>query len=185
MHQSVPQKQTSNIQIFSYTASMQQHLTTQRLFSFLAVVGLTFGLGACTTAPEAPAETPEVQEELSGASFQIGDTSVEMIDSDADQPTDSQTSAMTLTAFEWNVEEQQLSYSCKAGETAFNQLVGTDLDVQFQDSSLGTFVTSINEVSQSGSSYWLYMVNGVDGEIGADSYMCAEGDEIVWELRKI
>lgn len=75
--------------------------------------------------------------------------------------------------------------------TAFIALMSI-ADVEFQASSFGVFVTSINGVKQSisESQYWLYYVYEKDKgwtspEVAADRYRLSSGMSISWNFTKI
>lgn len=67
------------------------------------------------------------------------------------------------------------------GETVFDVLDKVaDVEYQFY-SGIGIFVTSIEGVDQTGTTWWLYYVNGQPGEIAADRYGLMDGDNILWK----
>ncbi len=67
------------------------------------------------------------------------------------------------------------------GETVFDVLDKVaDVEHQFY-SGIGIFVTSINGVEQTGTTWWLYYVNGQLGGIAADRYGLMDGDNILWK----
>jgi hypothetical protein len=47
-------------------------------------------------------------------------------------------------------------------------------------SSFGPYVTQIGRNSGTGSSGWVYKVNGVSPPVGADSYVLKDGDTVLW-----
>lgn len=65
--------------------------------------------------------------------------------------------------------------------SAFNALNST-YDVQYQKSSYGYFITSINGVSGNESNYWIYEVNGEAPEVGAGQYTLEENDKLKFSL---
>lgn len=65
--------------------------------------------------------------------------------------------------------------------SAFHALNST-YDVQYQESSYGYFITSINEVSGNESNYWIYEVNEETPEVGAGQYTLSENDNLKFSL---
>ncbi len=63
------------------------------------------------------------------------------------------------------------------GSTAFQALNQT-VSVDFQESSYGYFVTSINNVSQNTTHSWIYLVNGEPPSVAANRFGLTEGDRI-------
>lgn len=75
------------------------------------------------------------------------------------------------------------------GWSLFNlTLHATKGNVEYQASYFGLFVTSINNVKQYGSNYWLWYrwdpesQDWTLGETGADSYMLRRNDVLAWYL---
>lgn len=67
------------------------------------------------------------------------------------------------------------------GETVFDILDKVaDVEYKFYP-GIGIFVTSIGGVNQTGTTWWLYYVNGQLGEIAADRYGLMDGDNILWK----
>jgi len=66
------------------------------------------------------------------------------------------------------------------GETVFDVLDKVaDVEYKFYP-GIGIFVTSIGGVNQTGTTWWLYYVNGQLGGIAADRYGIMDGDNILW-----
>ena len=78
---------------------------------------------------------------------------------------------------------QTIAYDGVEGQTAL-ELLKINADVQTQDSSLGTFVTAIDGVSNSEDHFWIYYVNGEMGTVGADQYTTKSTDKIEWRYDK-
>jgi hypothetical protein len=51
---------------------------------------------------------------------------------------------------------------------------------QIQQSSLGPYLISINGETASGTAGWLYRVNWISPNVGANQYQLTEGDEVLW-----
>ncbi len=79
--------------------------------------------------------------------------------------------------------EKKFEYLCESGKTAFELLQHTTQNVEFQGSSFGRFVTSINGVKQGNGKYWLYFIDSKDATISADAYICQGDEKIKWELK--
>lgn len=81
------------------------------------------------------------------------------------------------------------------GDIATVELVGRDSvsvldllreqhDVQFKQSSLGTFVTGIDTLEVTRETYWIYTVNDSTPDLGADRYITSDHDRVVWHYRQ-
>ena len=77
----------------------------------------------------------------------------------------------------------KFNYPCLKGETAFSSLTISGNKMEFQQSSLGKMITSINGVSQGNGKYWQYSIDDKYAEVGADIYQCQGGEIIIWELK--
>jgi len=54
--------------------------------------------------------------------------------------------------------------------------------VEYDDyPGLGVFVKSIDNISNTGSKWWLYKVNGVYGTVSASRFLLENRDNVVWE----
>lgn len=76
-----------------------------------------------------------------------------------------------------------MEYDCEPGVSAYEVLEEKASNIEFEGSSFGRMVTGINGINQGNGKYWLYLVNGKDATVSADSYICAEEEKIKWELR--
>ncbi|MDD3002866.1 MAG: DUF4430 domain-containing protein [Candidatus Shapirobacteria bacterium] len=77
----------------------------------------------------------------------------------------------------------KIDYPCLKGKTAFDSLTESGNKMEFQQSSLGKMITSINGIPQGDGKYWQYSVDNKYAEVGADSYQCQGGEIITWELK--
>ena len=77
----------------------------------------------------------------------------------------------------------KISYTCLKGKTAFESLTESGNKIEFQPSSLGKMITSINGVPQGDGKYWQYSIDNKYAEVGADAYQCQGGEIITWELK--
>ena len=77
----------------------------------------------------------------------------------------------------------KFGYPCLKGETALSSLTISGNKMEFQQSSLGKMITSINGVSQGNGKYWQYSIDDKYAEVGADVYKCQGGEIIIWELK--
>lgn len=78
---------------------------------------------------------------------------------------------------------QTISYDGITGQTAL-AILQTKAQIETQESSLGTFVTSINGVANSEDHFWIYYINGEMGTVGADQYQTLATDKIEWRYDK-
>ncbi len=77
----------------------------------------------------------------------------------------------------------KINYPCIKGKTAFDSLSDSGNKMEFQQSSLGKMITSINDIPQSNGKYWQYSIDNKYAEVGADAYQCQGGEIITWELK--
>ena len=55
-------------------------------------------------------------------------------------------------------------------------------EIEFQETSSGAFVTSIDSIPNTRSSYWLYFVNDSAGTVASDRYILEGGEKVEWRL---
>lgn len=75
-----------------------------------------------------------------------------------------------------------LSYNCQPGSSAY-EILEKENKVEYQGSSFGRMITSINGLSQGSGKYWLYSIDGKDATVSADAYLCQGSEKIEWELK--
>jgi hypothetical protein len=56
----------------------------------------------------------------------------------------------------------------------------SELFYRMETASFGPYVAQIGRLAGEGASGWVYKVNGVSPPIGADAYVLAEGDVVLW-----
>jgi hypothetical protein len=66
------------------------------------------------------------------------------------------------------------------GQSAFNALVKAvgESNIEFTESQYGKMITAIQGVKAEGNFFWAIYVNGVGAQVGADSYILQDGDQI-------
>ncbi len=69
------------------------------------------------------------------------------------------------------------SMSLENGTSAFHALNST-FSVEYQESSMGIFITSIDGLAQNNTHSWVYVVNGDPPSVGAGQYRVRDGDSI-------
>ncbi len=79
---------------------------------------------------------------------------------------------------------QTFVYEGVEGKTAL-ELLKEKADIQAQESSIGSFVTSINGTENTSEQFWMYYVNGEQALVGADQYQTKNGDQIEWRFESI
>lgn len=73
------------------------------------------------------------------------------------------------------------SVEFSAGETVFDALSKVaKVEYNFYP-GLGKFVTSIDNLGQTQTAWWLYYVNGTLASIAADRYGLMDGDNVLWK----
>lgn len=74
----------------------------------------------------------------------------------------------------------ETNYTFAEDTTAFDVLVQAvgESQVKYSESEYGVFITEINGLEAKDPYYWAFYVNGVQAQVGADSYVVQEGDEI-------
>ncbi len=91
-------------------------------------------------------------------------------------------------------DNAERSDSSKQGDLARIELIGRDSttvlallmeshQVQYKQSSLGTFVTAIDTLEVTRETYWIYSVNDSNPSVGADRYVTSDSDRVVWHYR--
>lgn len=79
---------------------------------------------------------------------------------------------------------QTFTYEGVDGKTALD-LLKEKADAQVQESSIGSFVTSINGTENTSEQFWMFYVNGELAPMGADQYQTKNGDQIEWRFESI
>lgn len=72
------------------------------------------------------------------------------------------------------------SLTFERGATAYDALMGTGLPVSAENSLYGIYVRSIGGYAASGSSGWMYAVNGSEPSTSAANYVLEDGDAVSW-----
>ena len=68
-----------------------------------------------------------------------------------------------------------------AGESVFAQ-TRTHFRIEYDSSGVGVFVKSVDGVSQTKTSYWLYFVNGKSAPVSCEEFIPIAGDTVEWRL---
>ncbi len=76
-----------------------------------------------------------------------------------------------------------VQYRCQPDKTAFELLTENNHQVDFDESSFGKLITSIDGRAQSDGKYWLYSVDDKEATVGAEAYHCQSTEQIKWELK--
>lgn len=79
---------------------------------------------------------------------------------------------------------QTLSYEGENGKNAL-ELLESKAKVETSDSSLGSFVMSINGTANTTDHFWMFYVNGQLASVGADQYQTKDGDKIEWRYEQL
>ena len=76
---------------------------------------------------------------------------------------------------------QRFSLISDGEQTAFAQTLAT-YPMEYDSSSMGVFVKSVNGFSSTKTAYWLYFINSKPVPKAANDYVPAAGDTIEWRL---
>ena len=79
---------------------------------------------------------------------------------------------------------QSIIYDGVDGKKALDLLKEKN-EVKIQESSLGSFVTSINGTENSEDHYWMFYINGEIASQGADQYETKNADKIEWRYEQV
>ncbi len=88
------------------------------------------------------------------------------------------TNVTTVAITDPNVVE----FTSKEGQTAL-EVLKANAEVNYTNSSSGALVNEVNGIKNSDTKFWIYSVNGVDGTVAADKYICKNGDVVKWEYK--
>jgi hypothetical protein len=90
---------------------------------------------------------------------------------------------LRIEATGWNVSYAATSTNNTVLSFLLEAATAHDFAVQYRYSELlgASRVTLINGIRDgAGGLFWLYWVNGVYGPVGADRYILANGDAVLW-----
>ena len=76
---------------------------------------------------------------------------------------------------------QRFSLIANGEQTAFTQTLAT-YPVEYDSSSMGVFVKSVNGFPSTKTAYWLYFINSKPVPKAANDFVPAAGDTIEWRL---
>lgn len=82
------------------------------------------------------------------------------------------------------VVEKTISYDGQAGKNAL-ELLKASHQVESQDSSIGVFVTGIDDLKNEGNKYWMFYVDGQLAALGADQYITKDSNKIEWRYESL
>ena len=82
------------------------------------------------------------------------------------------------------VVEKVVSYEGQNDKTAL-ELLKSSHQIETQDSSIGIFVTAIDDVKNSENKYWMFYVDGKLASLGADQYKTKDGEKIQWRYEAL
>lgn len=77
------------------------------------------------------------------------------------------------------VVEKTVSYEGENDKTAL-ELLKAKNKIETQESSIGVFVTSINDTPNQDNKYWMFYVDGNLASTSADQYKTKNGEKIEW-----
>jgi LPXTG-motif cell wall-anchored protein len=75
---------------------------------------------------------------------------------------------------------EETNYTYEENATAFDVLVNTvgAENVLYSESQYGKMITSIKGLAAKDTYFWAFYINGLSAQVGADSYIVQEGDEL-------
>ena len=82
------------------------------------------------------------------------------------------------------VVEKTIVYDGQNGKTALD-ILKTSHEVTSEDSSIGAFVTKIDDFENKDDKYWMFYVNGDLATLGADQFQTKDGQKIEWRYGAI
>jgi len=147
---------------------MENH-TKNKIFRILLALSIIFIIGLV-------AWTVSIQKE-----------SQESIDTTKNQSSTISESKAQLRVEGLSESPQSFEFDIKEGDTAFDLLKETGLDVDYTEYDFGIFINAIEgiENDEEKSMNWMYYVNGKKAEIGAREYIVKSDDNIEWKYEKI
>ncbi len=80
--------------------------------------------------------------------------------------------------------QKVVNYEGVEGKTAL-ELLQASHEVNVQDSSIGSFVTSIDGDENTNDTYWMIYVNDQLSPVGPADYVSKDGDKIEWRYEKL
>jgi hypothetical protein len=77
-----------------------------------------------------------------------------------------------------------IDYNGEDGKNALELLQATH-EIKIQDSTLGTFVISIDGTANTDTAYWMFYVNDSLATVGANDYVTKSTDKIEWRYESL
>lgn len=82
------------------------------------------------------------------------------------------------------VVKQTIAYDGQDGKTALDLLKASH-QITSEDSSMGSFVTSIDGTANTTDTYWMFYVNGQLSSVSSDNYQTKSTDKIEWRYEQL
>ena len=79
---------------------------------------------------------------------------------------------------------KQVEYQGQNGKNVFD-LLKNEHSVEFSNSDLGVFVTSIDNLQNTSTDYWIWYANDKMGTVAADQYQTHNDQKITWKYQTI
>lgn len=80
--------------------------------------------------------------------------------------------------------QKTVAYEGQDGKTAL-ELLKASHEVKAEDSSMGSFVTSIDGTENTTDTYWMFYVNDQLSSVSADKYQSKNTDKIEWRFEQL
>ncbi len=77
-----------------------------------------------------------------------------------------------------------ITYDGQDGKTAL-EILKASHDVKSEDSSMGSFVTSIDGTENTTDTYWMFYVNDQLSSVSSDQYQSKSTDKIEWRYEQL
>lgn len=81
------------------------------------------------------------------------------------------------------VVEKTISYDGQEGKNAL-ELLNASHEVKTEESTVGIFVTSIDNTVNESDKYWMFYVDGQLAPVGADQYTTKNDEKIEWRYER-
>lgn len=114
--------------------------------------------------------------------FLLAGASCSWFDDDDD---DNNNSSQESSENQNNIQEQNITLYAESDDQNAFDLLAKHTDVEYDESSLGKFITKINDLEDDDKHYWAFYVNGEYSQTGIDSTILKKGDKVEFKYEEI